>query len=140
MEVDRPEQAGAEDQLPEVDVVAAATVGCFLRIVPAAVPGVAFFLAVNRASSLRPVECDECAIPLALAVGVDLRFARANQQPALEIRHGEEANVAKVQGLFPRASCSSVAIDGDYDTAAEGAWIATKRAQRRIAGITAQVR
>lgn len=47
-------------------------------------------------------------------------FARAIQQPALEIWHGEEANVLAAQhALYHRASCNRAARRGEYDDTME---------------------
>jgi len=43
-------------------------------------------------------------------------FARAIQQPALEIWKGEDANVAKAQqALYHRALCNRAAWRGEYN-------------------------
>ena len=53
-------------------------------------------------------------LPWALAFS----FARAIQRPALEIWHGEEANVlAAQQALYHRASCDRAARRGEYNSA-----------------------
>ena len=104
-----------------VDEVADATVGCLLRAVPAAVPGVAFLsggqpgaLASARLSAMN--SRFESRLPWAVAFS----FARAIQQPALEIWHGEEVHVAKAQrALSHRARCNSAARRGEYDVAKE---------------------
>lgn len=69
-----------------VEEVADATVTCLLRAVPAAVPGIAFLsggqpaeLATARLNAMN-VRC-KSALPWALSFS----FARALQQPALEI-------------------------------------------------------
>jgi fructose-bisphosphate aldolase class I len=47
-------------------------------------------------------------------------FARAIQQPALEIWQGKEANVlAAQQALHHRALCNRAACRGEYDIAME---------------------
>jgi fructose-bisphosphate aldolase class I len=47
-------------------------------------------------------------------------FARAIQQPALEIWRGDEANVlAAQQALHHRALCNRAACRGEYDIAME---------------------
>jgi fructose-bisphosphate aldolase class I len=47
-------------------------------------------------------------------------FARAIQQPALEIWHGEEIHVPAAQkALYHRAVCNRAARLGTYDTAME---------------------
>jgi fructose-bisphosphate aldolase class I len=48
-------------------------------------------------------------------------FARAIQQPALEIWRGQEANVkAAQQALLHRACCNHAARRGEYTAAMEG--------------------
>jgi fructose-bisphosphate aldolase class I len=51
-------------------------------------------------------------LPWALAFS----FARAIQQPALEIWHGEETNIlAAQQALYHRANCNRAARHGKYN-------------------------
>jgi len=104
-----------------VDAVADATVGCFLRVVPAAVPGIAF-LSGGQASKLASAHLNAMnmrfrgRMPWALAFS----FARAIQQPALEIWRGQPANVGAAQhALFHRADCNRAARRGEYDAAAD---------------------
>jgi fructose-bisphosphate aldolase class I len=108
---------------PTVDEVADATVKCFLRAVPAAVPGIAF-LSGGQPSELASVRLNamnvrfKTRVPWALAFS----FARAIQQPALEIWRGEAANVpAAQQALFHRADCDRAARRGEYTAAMENA-------------------
>jgi fructose-bisphosphate aldolase class I len=55
-------------------------------------------------------------LPWALAFS----FARAIQQPALEIWRGEDANFLQAQqALYHRARCNRAARRGTYDTAME---------------------
>ena len=77
-----------------VDEVADATVSCFLRAVPAAVPAIAF-LSGGQFAELASARLNamnlrfKSRLPWALAFS----FARAIQQPALEIWKGQEAKV-----------------------------------------------
>ena len=103
--------------------IADATVRCLLRAVPAAVPGIAF-LSGGQSSELASARLNamnvrfKSRLPWALAFS----FARAIQQPALEIWHGEEANVrAAQQALFHRANCNRAARRGEYSAAMEKA-------------------
>ena len=105
-----------------VDEVADATVRCLLRAVPAAVPGIAF-LSGGQAAELASARLNtmnirfKSRLPWALAFS----FARAIQQPALEIWQGEEANVpAAQQALYHRASCNQAARRGEYTDVMEG--------------------
>jgi len=106
---------------PTVDEVADATVKCFLRTVPAAVPGIAF-LSGGQSGELASARLNamnlrfKTRVPWALAFS----FARAIQQPALEIWRGDEANVAAAQtALLHRARCNQAARRGDYTVAME---------------------
>ena len=104
-----------------VDAVADATVGCLLHTVPAAVPGIAF-LSGGQASKLASAHLDAMNVrfrgrmPWALAFS----FARAIQQPALEIWCGQAGKVGTAQqALFHRADCNRAARRGDYDAGAD---------------------
>jgi fructose-bisphosphate aldolase class I len=105
------------------DEVADATVRVLLRAVPAAVPGIAFLsggqpseLASNRLNAMNARF--KRHLPWALAFS----FARAIQQPAMEIWRGEAANVpAAQQALFHRANCNRAARRGEYSAAMENA-------------------
>jgi fructose-bisphosphate aldolase class I len=106
-----------------VDEVADATVNVLLRAVPAAVPGIAF-LSGGQPSELASARLNamnvrfKTHLPWALAFS----FARAIQQPALEIWRGEAANVpAAQQALFHRANCNRAARRGEYSAAMEDA-------------------
>ena len=107
-----------------VDEVADATVRCLLRVVPAAVPGIAFLsggqsgeLASARLNAMNVrFKARTSPLPWALAFS----FARAIQQPALEIWQGNEAHVAAAQqALYHRARCNRAARRGEYDAAME---------------------
>ena len=98
-----------------------ATVNCFLRAVPAAVPGIAF-LSGGQSGELASARLNamnvrfKSRIPWALAFS----FARAIQQPALETWRGEQANVSKAQqALAHRAECNRAARRGEYTAAME---------------------
>ena len=101
---------------PTVGEVADATVNCFLRSVPAAVPAIAF-LSGGQPAELATARLNEMNVrfktrlPWALAFS----FARAIQQPALEIWQGHEANVVPAQqALYHRARCNQAARRGEY--------------------------
>ena len=109
-----------------VDEVAEATMNCLLRVVPAAVPGIAFLsggqsgeLASARLSAMNfKFKASGSRPPWALAFS----FARAIQQPALEIWAGKEANrEAAQQALLHRARCNVAARRGEYSAATEAA-------------------
>ena len=110
-----------ENEVEAVDEVADATVKCLLRAVPAAVPGVAF-LSGGQSSELASARLNamnvrfKSRLPWALAFS----FARAIQQPALEIWKGDEAHVsAAQQALYHRARCNRAARRGEYTAAME---------------------
>ena len=102
----------------EIEEVAEATVSCLLRAVPAAVPAVAF-LSGGQSAELASAHLNamnvrfKSRLPWALAFS----FARAIQQPALEIWHGEETNVwAAQKALYHRAHCNMAARNGEYSS------------------------
>jgi fructose-bisphosphate aldolase class I len=104
-----------------VDEVADATVRCLLRSVPAAVPGIAF-LSGGQSAELASARLNamnvrfESRLPWALAFS----FARAIQQPALEIWRGQEANILEAQvALRRRAECNRAARRGEYNAGLE---------------------
>jgi fructose-bisphosphate aldolase class I len=110
-----------QDEVQDVDEVADATVRCLLRTVPAAVPGIAF-LSGGQPSELASARLNamnvrfKSRLPWALAFS----FARAIQQPALEIWSGHNANVTTAQqALLLRARCNQAARRGEYNAAME---------------------
>jgi len=105
-----------------VDEVADATVKCLLRTVPAAVPGIAF-LSGGQSGELASARLNAMNVrfrkrlPWALAFS----FARAIQQPAMEVWRGQEGHVHLAQeALFYRAKCNRMARRGEYPAAMEG--------------------
>jgi fructose-bisphosphate aldolase class I len=110
-----------QDEVEDVDEVADATVRCLLRAVPAAVPGITF-LSGGQSGELASARLNamnvrfKSRLPWALAFS----FARAIQQPALEIWQGEEVHVlAAQQALYHRARCNRAARRGEYNAAME---------------------
>ena len=104
-----------------VDEVANTTVKNLLRTVPAAVPGIAF-LSGGQSAELASARLNvmnhrfKSRLPWALAFS----FARAIQQPALEIWQGKETNVeAAQQALLHRAKCNRAARRGEYTAVIE---------------------
>jgi fructose-bisphosphate aldolase class I len=104
-----------------VDEVADATVKCLLRAVPAAAAGIAF-LSGGQSSELASARLNAMNVgfkprlPWALAFS----FARAIQQPALEIWLGQDANMkAAQQALLHRAKCNRAARHGEYNAEME---------------------
>ncbi len=109
-----PRQASAEQ-------VAEATVQCLLQNVPAAVPGIAF-LSGGQSAELASARLNAMNVRFKSRVPWALSFSygRALQEPALEIWHGQEANVnAAQQALLHRAKCNRAACRGEYTTTME---------------------
>ncbi|WP_131196803.1 class I fructose-bisphosphate aldolase [Lichenihabitans psoromatis] len=111
-------------QQDAVEEVADATVRCLLHAVPAAVPGIAFLsggqsakLASARLNAMNSRSNARAApLPWALAFS----YARAIQQPALEIWRGRQSNVVAAQrALHHRAQCNVAARRGAYREAME---------------------
>ncbi|MEI7728749.1 MAG: class I fructose-bisphosphate aldolase [Verrucomicrobiota bacterium] len=112
-------------QQAALDVVADASVRCLLRTVPAAVPGIAF-LSGGQSAELASARLNamnvrfKSRLPWALAFS----FARAIQQPALEIWQGEKAHEAAAQQVLAhRARCNRAARRGEYSAAMEGTYV-----------------
>ena len=105
------------DKQATVEEVADATVECLLRSVPAAVAGIAFLSggqSAERASAhLNAMNAGHGSrVPWPLGFS----FARAIQQPAMEIWRGDAANVPAAQrALLHRADCNRAARRGAYD-------------------------
>jgi fructose-bisphosphate aldolase class I len=104
-----------------VEDVADATVRCLLRAVPAAVQGIAF-LSGGQTAELASARLNAMNVRFKsrLPWALGFSFARAIQQPALEIWHGEQAHVlAAQQALLHRARCNRAARRGVYSAAME---------------------
>ena len=104
---------------PTADEVAGATVGVLRRAVPAALPGIAFLsggqsgvLASERLNAMNTrFKSPSAAAPWALTFS----FARAIQQPALQIWAGKDTNREAAQrALLHRARCNRAARQGLY--------------------------
>lgn len=101
--------------------IAEATISCFLKVIPAAVGGVAFLsggqsyeLASERLNMMHLRFGQVMPWPLTFS------FSRAIQQPALDIWKGEDQNVAAAQKMLAyRASCNSAARRAEYSQAME---------------------
>lgn len=109
-----------------LEVIADTTVNCLMRVVPAAVPAIAFLsggqtaeMATARLNAINTksgVAGSRAPWPLTFS------FARAIQQPALNIWRGEEDNVlAAQQTLLRRARLNLLARRGEYDASMEAA-------------------
>jgi fructose-bisphosphate aldolase class I len=111
----------ASSSQPTVDQVADTTVNCFLRAVPAAVSAIAF-LSGGQSPELASARLNamNARFKLRLPWAVAFSFARAIQQPALELWKGQEANVLAAQKvLVHRARCNQAARRGEYSQAME---------------------
>ena len=109
------------DEEQDIDEVANITVKTLWRTVPAAVPGIAF-LSGGQSAELASARLNlmnlrfKSQLPWALSFS----FARAIQQPALEIWRGEETQVSAAQlALYHRARCNRAARRGEYSAAME---------------------
>jgi fructose-bisphosphate aldolase, class I len=98
--------------------VATATIRCFKRWVPAAVPGIAFLsggqtpegATANLNEIVRMAATERAPWPLTFS------FSRALQEPALTAWHGNDANAHQAQAaLLKRAQLASLAALGKYD-------------------------
>lgn len=108
-------QASAEE-------VADATVRCFLRNVPAAVPGVVFLSGgqsdEDATAHLNAMNARHSHLPWALSFS----YGRALQAPALSAWAGRAQNVEAAQRIFlHRARCNGAAAKGAYNAAMEKA-------------------
>lgn len=111
--------------------VAAATLRCLRRVVPAAVPGIVFLsggqsdvAATERLNAI----CQAGGAPWRLSFS----FGRALQDAAMKIWAGDPANTAAAQAaLWHRARCNGLAVQGKYSAAAEGEATAGKTKSRR---------
>ena len=102
--------------------MAEATAQHLRHVVPPAVPGIASpsrDLASAGANVMNMLARSEgFRLPWALAFS----FARAIMQPALNIRHGQDANVpAAQQAPLHRANCNRSTVGGEYGAAMEPA-------------------
>ncbi|MEO5734187.1 MAG: class I fructose-bisphosphate aldolase [Rubrivivax sp.] len=113
----------AHPQQPAVDEVASAIVQCLLRSVPAAVPAIAF-LSGGQSSPLASERLNaiNAGFRSAMPWAVSFSFARALQQPALEIWGGDNAHSAAAQAaLNRRAQLSRAARRGETRSEMESA-------------------
>jgi fructose-bisphosphate aldolase class I len=101
----------------DIDTVAEATVTCLLQSVPAAVPGIAF-LSGGQSPELATAHLNAMHVKYRgkLPWALTFSFARAIQQPALDIWKGKDENVkAAQQMLLKRASLDDAARRGEYN-------------------------
>jgi fructose-bisphosphate aldolase class I len=109
------------DEEQDIDEVANVTVKSLWRTVPAAVPGIAFLSGGQSAElASERLNAMNLRFKTQLPWALSFSFARAIQQPALEIWRGEKANVkAAQQALLYRARCNRAARRGEYTAALE---------------------
>jgi fructose-bisphosphate aldolase class I len=99
-----------------INQVAEATVNCLLQSVPAAVPGIAF-LSGGQSPELATAHLNAMHVKYKgkLPWGLTFSFARAIQQPVMELWKGKDENVADAQKLlYYRASLDNAARRGEY--------------------------
>ena len=108
-------------QRASVNEAADATIQCLLQSVPGAVGGIAFLsggqsgeMASEHLNAMHVRHGSKLLWPLTFS------FARAIQQPAMSIWHGEENNKHEAQqALYHRAKCDDAARRGEYTAAME---------------------
>jgi fructose-bisphosphate aldolase class I len=108
--------AGKEHpQQASVQEVAAATLRCLHRHVPAAVPGIVF-LSGGQEDREATVHLDAInRLPGPKPWRISFSYGRALQNHALETWNGKDANLeAGRQALYHRARCNSAASLGNY--------------------------
>jgi fructose-bisphosphate aldolase class I len=98
-----------------VPEVAAATLRCLRRHVPAAVPGIVF-LSGGQSDRLATAHLDAInRLPGATPWKISFSYGRALQDPALEAWHGRDENLKLgQQALSQRARCNGAASRGAY--------------------------
>jgi fructose-bisphosphate aldolase class I len=115
--------AGLEfPEQPTLEKVADATVECLLESVPAMVPGVVF-LSGGQSCNLASSRLNLMNVKFkgTLPWMLSFSYARAIQQPALDIWRGRDENVKLAQkAIRHRALCNSAATLGRYDALMEG--------------------
>jgi fructose-bisphosphate aldolase, class I len=100
----------------DVETVAEATVTCLLQSVPAAVPAIAF-LSGGQSPEMATAHLNAMHVRYRgkLPWALTFSFARAIQQPAMEIWKGRDENVKSAQQmLYHRASLDNAARRGEY--------------------------
>jgi fructose-bisphosphate aldolase class I len=102
---------------PSLKDVSEATLRCLRLNVPSAMGGIAF-LSGGQSPQLASARLNDMAIHFQqslLAWPISFSFARAIQQPALSLWHGEAGNTSAAQhALFHRAQCDQAARRGQY--------------------------
>jgi fructose-bisphosphate aldolase, class I len=120
--------------------VAEATVTCLLQVVPAAVGGVAF-LSGGQSCALASAHLNAMNAKYASRLPWPLTFsyARAIQQPALQLWQGLDANAKVAQeALLYRAKCNRAAREGKYNEEMEAAELALAAPEPRHTHLASQ--
>ncbi|GAA3993809.1 class I fructose-bisphosphate aldolase [Mucilaginibacter dorajii] len=108
---------------PSANQVAEATIKCFLRTVPATVPGIAF-LSGGQPAELASERLNQMHVQFdnVMPWGLTFSYSRAVQQPALEIWKGKDENILEAQqALLHRVACNGAAKLGKYNHEMESA-------------------
>jgi len=106
----------ASSDQESINKVAKATINCLLKSVPAIVPGIAF-LSGGQSAELATAHLNAMHVKYKgeLPWALTFSFARAIQQPAMELWKGLDENVAEAQKmLYHRASLDNAARKGEY--------------------------
>ena len=102
-----------------VEEVAKATINCFRRTVPAAVPGIVF-LSGGQSAELATAHLNAINSLGDQPWKISFSYGRALQDPARQAWKGEEANVSAAQKvLYHRAQCNGAACCGRYSAQME---------------------
>lgn len=101
--------------------IADATVRCFSRTVPSAVPGIAFLSGGQSAEDASErLNVMNKRFKSRLPWELSFSYGRAIQQPALDLWHGKDENVKEAQqALLHRAKCNWAARKGEYSDSME---------------------
>jgi fructose-bisphosphate aldolase class I len=101
--------------------VAEATIACFERVVPAAVPGIVF-LSGGQSDEIATAHLNEMNEIGGAPWELSFSYGRALQAPALKAWGGKAANIAASQGTYyHRARCNGAARYGRYTESMENA-------------------
>lgn len=104
-----------------LSTVAEATIRCFRRSVPAAVPGIVF-LSGGQADVEATERLNAIASTSGLPWKLTFSYGRALQDDALKTWRGSAQNVKAAQdALYHRAKCNGLAVQGKYSAQAEAA-------------------
>jgi fructose-bisphosphate aldolase class I len=105
----------------DTEEIASETISSFLKVVPAAVGGIAF-LSGGQAYQLASERLNMMQLRFGSLMpwSLTFSFSRAIQQPALEIWKGEDKTNYDAQTmLYPRADCNSAARRSEYNAEVE---------------------